>query len=81
MTLSETYFLPVLHVGNLQSMIEHHCSASIGLNLFIGTDSSQDEILLGADKAMYQAKENERNSIQVLDPTLDERPGTEFGVC
>jgi len=63
--LSEPYSLRVPHDGTLDQMIKHQCTASIGLNLFIGNDVSQDEVLLRADKAMYQAKEAGRNSIQI----------------
>jgi len=63
--LSEPYSLRVQHDGTLGEMIKHQCTASIGLNLFIGNDVSQDEVLLRADKAMYQAKDAGRNSIQI----------------
>ena len=44
--------------------VEHHCTASIGVALFINHETSQDEIFKWADKAMYQAKEAGRNSIR-----------------
>lgn len=46
------------------SMIEHRCSASIGVVLFIGHQASFDEILKWADAAMYQAKNEGRNAIR-----------------
>lgn len=63
--LSEPYFLGELHNNKLKATIEHRCTVSIGLNLFIGNDVSQEEVLQGADKAMYQAKEAGRNIIQI----------------
>ena len=63
--LSEPYFLGNLHNDRQMTTIEHRCTVSIGLNLFIGNDASQDDVLLSADKAMYQAKEAGRNSIQI----------------
>ncbi len=44
--------------------IEHHCSASIGVVLFLGLLHSEEEILKLADIAMYQAKDAGRNSVR-----------------
>jgi len=49
--------------------IEHHCSTSIGVLLFIGHQVSQERILDLADAAMYQAKKNGRNQI-FFDPNI-----------
>lgn len=46
-------------------MVEHHCSARIGVMVFAGQEQSQDEILKGADAAIYQAKEAGRNRVQL----------------
>ncbi|OHC26374.1 MAG: hypothetical protein A2Y50_02560 [Pseudomonadales bacterium RIFCSPLOWO2_12_59_9] len=48
--------------------IEHHCSASIGVALFIDHQADQDDILIWADKAMYAAKEGGRNQIRFYTP-------------
>ncbi len=48
--------------GGLQT-IEHHCSASIGVALFINHEASQGEVLKMADIAMYSAKQAGRNRI------------------
>jgi diguanylate cyclase (GGDEF)-like protein len=51
--------------GNLATItIEHHCSASIGVALFLNHEADQSEILKWADAAMYQAKEAGRNTIR-----------------
>lgn len=47
--------------------IEHRCSASIGVVLFVNHRASQDELLKWADAAMYQAKAAGRNQIRFHD--------------
>jgi diguanylate cyclase (GGDEF)-like protein len=44
--------------------VEHHCTASIGVVIFIDHEGSQDDILKWADAAMYQAKEAGGNRIR-----------------
>lgn len=48
----------------LDDSIEHRCTASIGANLFKGCEISEKDIISAADAAMYQAKENGRNTIR-----------------
>ncbi len=67
-TLSEPYQLTVAHYGKIDPMVEHHCTASIGVTLFINQEPSQDDLLNWADAAMYQAKAAGRNSIRFYDP-------------
>jgi diguanylate cyclase (GGDEF)-like protein len=62
--LSEPYLLTLKHENEPDSVVEHHCTASIGVALFIDHEASQDDILKWADKAMYQAKDAGRNSIR-----------------
>ncbi len=62
--LSIPYLLDVRHDGQPCSTVEHHCTASIGVVMFISHEVSQGEILMRADAAMYQAKEAGRNSIR-----------------
>ncbi len=52
--------------GGLKT-IEHHCSASIGIALFINHEASQGDVLKAADIAMYTAKEAGRNQIRFFD--------------
>ncbi len=67
--LAKPYILASPVEGKPDNMIEHHCSSSIGVTLFIGQESGQHEIIKNADDAMYQAKEAGRNSVRFLDQT------------
>jgi len=58
------YRLAVSRPGQAQSAVEHHCSASIGVVLFVNQETSQVDILKNADAAMYQAKEAGRNAVR-----------------
>lgn len=58
--LAEPYALPVQQDG-METTVEHHCTSSIGVVMFINHEISAEEILKRADMAMYQAKENGRN--------------------
>lgn len=62
--LAATYLLRPKREGEAEAVVEHHCSASIGVILFFDHQSSQDDILKWADKAMYKAKEAGRNAIR-----------------
>ena len=64
--LSAPYRLAIGSDGVAQ--VEHHCSASIGVVLFIDQEASQDDILKWADAAMYHAKETGRNQIRFHQP-------------
>ena len=48
----------------------HHCSPSIGICLFSGSQETPDELMKRADVAMYQAKAAGRNNIQFFDPQM-----------
>jgi len=61
--LSQTYFVSVFKDTNAEKIVEHHCTSSIGVTLFLGHNHSQQEILRQADLAMYRAKESGRNQI------------------
>ena len=51
----------------VQQVIEHRCTASIGVALFLGMAFSEEEGIKRADVAMYQAKEAGRNSVYVYE--------------
>lgn len=65
--LAEPYMLTLKHEGRPAITVEHHCSSSIGVVLFIGRSTSPEEILKRADIAMYQAKADGRNKIRFFD--------------
>lgn len=64
MALSEPYLLTFSRDGITDISVEHRCTASIGVTLFINYDGSQDDILKWADTAMYRSKEAGRNLIR-----------------
>ena len=64
-TLSEPYRLTVRQAGEADASIEHRCTASIGVALFIDHAASPDDILKWADDSMYQAKDAGRNTIRI----------------
>ncbi|WP_300113849.1 diguanylate cyclase [Rhodoferax sp.] len=61
--LAEPYSLTVVREGLADSKALHHCTASIGMVVFLGTDADQNDLLRVADAAMYHAKDAGRNSI------------------
>lgn len=67
--LAEPYVLTVPQEGGLEpSIIEHRCTASIGVVLFINHETSQDDLIRWADMAMYRAKEMGRNRVHFFEP-------------
>jgi len=67
-SLDKPYVLKLNQDGDTETMIEHHCSASIGVVMFLNHQVSADDLLKWADTAMYQSKENGGNSIKFHDP-------------
>lgn len=70
-SLAQPYSLTFARESDTETTVEHHCTASIGVALFIHHEASQDDILKWADKAMYQAKEAGRNQIKFDDVRND----------
>ncbi|MCK9635223.1 MAG: EAL domain-containing protein [Methylobacter tundripaludum] len=53
-----------------QATITYHSSASIGVVLFLGHESSTEELMKYADLAMYEAKHAGRDTVCVFDPGM-----------
>jgi len=62
--LFKPYLLDINKDEEANATVEHHCSASIGVVVFLNHEGSQDDLLEMADTAMYQAKEDGRNQIR-----------------
>ena len=62
--LNRPYLLKYQLENCAETMVEHHCTASVGVVLFLNHEASQHDLLKWADTAMYEAKEVGRNSIR-----------------
>jgi diguanylate cyclase (GGDEF)-like protein/PAS domain S-box-containing protein len=65
--LAEPYLLTRKREGEAATTVEHRCTTSIGVVLFINHEANQEELLKWADMAMYQAKEGGRNRFCFFD--------------
>lgn len=65
--LAQPYFVEIKSSRSKPMMVEHHCSASLGVKLIDSQTSSTVEALMAADKAMYRAKANGRNRVECAD--------------
>ncbi len=72
--LSVPYVLTLARDEKPESTVEHRCSASIGVALFINHEGSPDDILKWADAAMYAVKEAGRNSIRIYEQPASQLP-------
>ena len=66
-TLSEPYQLTLKHGVYAGTDIEHRCTVSTGVVLFLNHETTHGDILKWADMAMYKAKKAGRNLIQFYD--------------
>lgn len=64
--------------------VEYRTTASVGATVFLGRQSSVDELMKQADLAMYKAKETGRNALRFFDPAMQtvvlERAALEAGL-
>lgn len=63
LALSQPYLLTI-EQGRETLHVEHHCTSSIGVVVFLGHQCKPKEILHRADDAMYLAKQAGRNSVK-----------------
>ncbi|MDD4963948.1 MAG: diguanylate cyclase [Gallionella sp.] len=66
--LAAPYRLRIPQKEGGEFWVEHLCTASIGVVLFLGHQSSHEDILKLADMAMYQAKKMGRNTYHISEP-------------
>ena len=66
--LARPYVLSVPREGHDPLPVEHQCTASIGVAMFVNHELEAAEILKRADMAMYQAKEFGRNTTRFFTP-------------
>jgi diguanylate cyclase (GGDEF)-like protein len=64
MSLAKPYRLTVQHLGQPDVLVEHRCSVSIGVVVFIKQEADESDLLKWADTAMYQAKSAGRDAIR-----------------
>jgi len=62
--VSKPYVLVTQPDADMKTTVKHHCTASIGVSLFVDHEAKPEDILRWADLAMYQAKEAGRNAIR-----------------
>lgn len=66
--LMSPFKLTIKHEDGADTVIEHTCTASLGVVPFLDHEENQGDILRWADTAMYQAKDAGRNAIRFYEP-------------
>ena len=64
--LADPFEIAIQRSGQAAMTVEHRCTASVGLTLYVHNDDTADAILQRADTAMYQAKAEGRNRVRYL---------------
>lgn len=62
--LARPYQLLITQENTIQKTIVYHCSVSIGVTVLAGKQTSRENMMSWADKAMYDAKKAGRNRVQ-----------------
>jgi diguanylate cyclase (GGDEF)-like protein len=62
--LAEPYRMKITREEESETVVEHHCSASIGVVVFMDHVTRPDDLLKSVDAAMYQAKQSGPNAIR-----------------
>jgi diguanylate cyclase (GGDEF)-like protein len=63
-SLAAPYKLSTAQAGDADRWVEHRCSVSIGVVVFVDHETTAEDVLKLADAAMYQAKSAGRNTIR-----------------
>ncbi len=66
--LAEPYLLKTQQEDETVSVVEHRCTSSIGVVIFINHEATAKDLLKWADMAMYEAKNDGRNTIRFFEP-------------
>ena len=62
--LAEPYFLEIRDDGDVSATLEHCCTSSIGVRMFLGHQYNAEELIKRADMAMYMAKREGSNTVR-----------------
>lgn len=65
LSIASPFLLEFTNEEGHEVRVEHHCTTSIGLAMFIEHQMSLADLMKAADTAMYQAKDNGRNQVYV----------------
>ncbi|HOE41163.1 MAG TPA: diguanylate cyclase [Rhodoferax sp.] len=68
--LAQPYFLVLPQQGGKAEQVEHVCTASIGVTMFMGFEASQDGLMQRGDTAMFLAKEAGGNRVLFHQPRV-----------
>ncbi len=61
--LAKPYILEIKDKNGTDIIVQHHCTASIGVVLFLNEKTHFNDLLRNADDAMYHAKNSGRNRV------------------
>jgi diguanylate cyclase (GGDEF)-like protein len=64
--LATPHVLTIKAIDHKDIKLEHHCTCSIGVVMFINSEYSPDELIKRADLEMYHAKQKGRNQVCFL---------------
>lgn len=68
--LAKPYILEIKDKNGTDIIVQHHCTASIGVVLFLNEKTHFNDLLRNADDAMYQAKNSGRNRVSFYESTI-----------
>ena len=68
--LAKPYILEIKDKNGTDIIVQHHCTASIGVVLFLNEKTHFNDLLRNADDAMYQAKNSGRNRVNFYESII-----------